>query len=1253
MRDSKGKPMKKDKRSFLVIIIALLILIIAFLNMFMVFRISNRQVRDSGTYRLQAIGGELESTINKAKNLALQESLKAQEYLDDHEKMKEFMYSEAEVLQGMDNGCFNIYVAGSDWDVLTGLDEDARGDFEPTERSWYTGAVKSGGVPFVASPYIDVITGGMCYTISVVLSDKDAVVALDYTMDNIQEHIKSMSDNGLEQAIIVTEEGIIAGCSDESLIGKPLDEVLPEYSGVYALAKSSDGVATAKMGNGLFYDNLSAARSGIGWYLIIRGHNWDLYKNSYIQFTITIVLSLALMLVIIALYVNAQKSRKKAEIAMASREEFLEGITSELREPLRRIMEYSSPQFAETTDNYKEDFESIHEAGEHLSEMIQQLLSYSSIKKTEKIRKDSDNKMVRGNMNVRFRTLITALMIFVMVISTVINATVAIRWGQLRMRDEVASYEARLSEWISTQKGILDMFSSIISTHPEMLDDYDGTVEFLKNITDQYPEISVTYMTDAKDKELIMSNGWIPDEDFHFWERPWYLATMEAEDGWSVSAPYYDGQTGVYCMTMSKQVYDYSTGEFLGNFGIDFYMDKLIGILGGSYSETGYAFLTDDQGVIINHPYGSYQMSESNMTNVSQLPYGEAIADGMTTRLFRDYDGITKIMIATRNADSEFTVYAVANAEVIYGNVVLLVLFSILIFIICIVMVYRTITSMITIQESANARMKESADLAIAAGKAKSRFLAQMSHEIRTPINAVLGMNEMILRESSDADVLDYASNIQSAGRTLLALINSILDFSKIEDGKMEIIPARYDLASMINNLVNSITDRVRSKDIVFDVDVQESLPAILYGDDVRITQVIMNLLTNAVKYTQAGSVALTIKEAGRENDNVDIYVEVRDTGIGIKQEDMSRLFESFERIEENRNRNIEGTGLGISIVTKLLEMMGSHLEVESTYGKGSVFSFTIRQKVIDDSFVGNYMERLAQSLQNSEKEKQHLFAPAATVLVVDDYEMNLKVVKNLMKLYGIIPDLASSGEMAIEMVNGRRYDIIFLDHMMPGIDGIETLKIMKERELLSPGTTVIALTANAVVGAREQYLAAGFDDYLTKPIEINKLEARLEDYLPGEKVSFVSEGAENENTVKEDDEVLEFSPEDGESNEEIKGGIERFEDIGINVKEGLLHCMNDEAFYLEMLSDYGNDHDQKAADLEGFYKEENWKDYKILVHAIKSGSKTVGIMELSEKAKDLEDAAAREDAGYIRKNHEDFMKGYADMVGRIKELIV
>ena len=400
--------------------------------------------------------------------------------------------------------------------------------------------------------------------------------------------------------------------------------------------------------------------------------------------------------------------------------------------------------------------------------------------------------------------------------------------------------------------------------------------------------------------------------------------------------------------------------------------------------------------------------------------------------------------------------------------------------------------------EKQKALAEENRLAAVQANQAKGDFLANMSHEIRTPMNAIIGMNEMVMREEISPRAAQYSRDIYSAGQTLLAIINDILDFSKIESGKMEIVPVTYELSSLLNDVLNMVTKKVQDKGLELVTDVSPDIPHQLYGDEIRIRQIILNIINNAVKYTEKGTVTLKVGFRERGEKELDLLVSVIDTGIGIKDEDLDKLFNSFQRVDMSANRKIEGTGLGLAITKQLIEQMNGYIRVESTYGQGSDFSISLPQEIIDPEPIGDFAGRSAGLHIDRKSEETAFMAPDARILIVDDNKVNLVVAKGLIKETKIQVDTVLSGKEALEKVKTEKYHIILLDHMMPVMDGVETLKRMREQEEnASRDAVMIALTANAISGSRERYIEAGFEDYLSKPIDAQRYKETILRYLP------------------------------------------------------------------------------------------------------------------------------------------------------------
>lgn len=520
--------------------------------------------------------------------------------------------------------------------------------------------------------------------------------------------------------------------------------------------------------------------------------------------------------------------------------------------------------------------------------------------------------------------------------------------------------------------------------------------------------------------------------------------------------------------------------------------------------------------------------------------------------------------------------------------------------------------------------------MAILAGEAKTQFLANMSHEIRTPINTIIGMNEMILRENQDETVVEYAKHVQNASGLLLSLINDILDFSKIEAGKMDIVETEYYLSKMLTDVMKGVQIRAESKKLAINVEIEETLPTVLKGDEIRIRQILNNLLSNAVKYTHQGTITLTVKGIHTQGDFV-LCISVEDTGTGIKSKDLDKLFESFRRLEEQKNRYIEGTGLGLNITRQLAELMGGSIEVKSEYGKGSCFTVKIPQLIIDETGIGKLEAAYQRDTSIKGEMKSKLYAPTAEILVVDDNEMNLAVVKALLKRTDIKLTFAGGGTECLELCRSSKYDLILMDHMMPDPDGIETLHLLrKDENSLNRNTEVIVLTANAIAGMAEKYLKEGFADYLSKPIIAEALEDMIYRHLPDDK--------------------LEAEAKNNQPSEAVSVQNGKREIAGIDRNLGLQYCADSEEMYQEMLATYYAQGQKYLQMLPKYFAARDWKQYKIIVHALKSTSLMIGAADFSEKAKRMENAAKACDEEILLAENEKFMEEYQAILKVIQE---
>ena len=568
--------------------------------------------------------------------------------------------------------------------------------------------------------------------------------------------------------------------------------------------------------------------------------------------------------------------------------------------------------------------------------------------------------------------------------------------------------------------------------------------------------------------------------------------------------------------------------------------------------------------------------------------------------------------------------------QIIYPNV-LFILFTVSIGLLLLMFAletpdYQTLKRTMNELRITRDEAEEAMAVAQSASQAKTDFLSAMSHEIRTPINAILGYNEMVQRDTNDPEINRYSANIRSAGKTLLSMICDMMDYTEMETGSLHLEETNYSAASMLSDITTFGRYYADKKELELRVSFDPEIPRTLAGDSVRMTRIFSNLLSNAVKYTDSGWVEISIKWERQDEQNGWLCASVRDTGIGMREEDIARISSSFLRLDKKRNQNIQGIGLGLTIVTRLLSMMGSTLEVSSEYGSGTTMSFRVKQGIVDPEPLGD-VSALAGSGERI-RSVPGFTAPDARILAVDDNTMNLELYRGSLKDIRSHVDTAVNGVEALELISRNSYDLIILDHMMPVMDGMETLKTIRKQNLC-PGVPIIIITANAVSGEKSVYLNAGFDDYLSKPVSSRQLWEAVKKHLPERLIRPAETAAE------------ERSPE-----KSVMGRLGEF----LDTKAALLYCCDSEELYLQILSTYLEE--DKKEIITRYCEAMDVDNYRIQVHALKSTSRTIGATALSDEALALENAAKKGDTGYISGNTQRVLEEYSKILERIRGVL-
>ncbi len=881
---------------------------------------------------------------------------------------------------------------------------------------------------------------------------------------------------------------------------------------------------------------------------------------------------------------------------------------------------------------------------------------------------ENEGKDKARRVNLRLTIFVIFILMAGMVIYTSrVITNVAVTNIQEVGEDRLSAASAQLENYLETSKSSLwvtadtvdHMVRSGISTQ-SILDYLIEETEHQK----QYFDVNITGLYGYVNGEYLDGLSWVPPENYDPTRRDWYTEAIAAKGEIVIVSPYVDAQTDAVIISICRMLSD---GKNV--LSVDLQMDHIQEIVSSLQIQgKGYGFVVDRDGMLIAHQdetlKGHYLTEDEEL-----LPLLDGILETQDGIFEMETEAGKQTVFVHRIMEQWYAVIVISSRELLAEvrqqlavNVLICsVIFALIAFFYLLgrknEQNYSRRLAEMRAEEEKKAyeakALKLEKEAADQANRAKSNFLADMSHEIRTPINAVLGMNEMILRESvpaqnaegpgnaatrrSFSSISTYARNIENAGKNLLAIINDILDFSKIEAGRMDIIEGGYRLSAVLNDLSILFAFKTREKGLDFVIDADETLPDSLYGDEVRVRQIITNLLNNAVKYTEHGGIRLALR-GERDGETIRLTASVQDTGIGIRAEDIDKLFVKFQRLDLKQNSTVEGTGLGLAITHSLLDMMGGSIDVKSEYGKGSVFTATIPQKVLSEETIGDYRARYQAKALGFKAYRERFRAPEGRLLIVDDTRINLTVAVGLLKNTLLQIDTADCGEQALALAREKRYDLILMDQRMPKMNGTEAMqRIRAQEDGANRETPVICLTADAVIGARERYVSEGFTDYLTKPIDTRALEELLMKYLPADKVIIVKE---------------ETRASDGEDGSGENDGYAPLRAAGVDPAVGLGYCQQNEPLYRSVLQDYAQNEKEKADNLSRYYETRDWQNYSVLIHAVKSSSRMIGAAALSDLAAGLEAAA---DAGREREilsGHETMLAVYRETAQAIRQAL-